>query len=136
MLFTATGFSFSSQSTHPAAKPSIAPQLPLGMWWLPLLSGFVTMNHCSGGNRCPAETCRVNPVAADDTKVPAEARVRYEGRTVEKFSCASHRRSNVAQRREATKAAVLKKKSASGYNPLSSERVRQIIAALDQLYPM
>jgi len=34
-----------------------------------------------------------------------------------------------------TKAAVLKKKSASGYDPLSSERVRQIIAALDQLYP-
>ena len=33
------------------------------------------------------------------------------------------------------KAAVLKKKSASGYDPLAPERVRQIIAALDQLYP-
>jgi endonuclease-3 len=33
------------------------------------------------------------------------------------------------------KAAVLKKKSASGYDPLAPERIRQIIAALDQLYP-
>jgi endonuclease-3 len=33
------------------------------------------------------------------------------------------------------KAAVLKKKSASGYDPLAPERVRQIIAGLDQLYP-
>ena len=31
--------------------------------------------------------------------------------------------------------AVLKKKSASGYDPLAPERVRQIIAGLDQLYP-
>jgi endonuclease III len=30
---------------------------------------------------------------------------------------------------------VLKKKSASGYDPLAPERVRQIISALDQLYP-
>jgi endonuclease III len=36
---------------------------------------------------------------------------------------------------KALKAAVLKKKSASGYDPLAPERVRQIIAALDQLYP-
>jgi endonuclease-3 len=33
------------------------------------------------------------------------------------------------------KAAALKKKSASGYDPLAPERVRQIIAGLDQLYP-
>src|SRR6266478_8491088 len=33
------------------------------------------------------------------------------------------------------KASDLKKKSASGYDPLAPERVRQIIAALDQLYP-
>ena len=33
------------------------------------------------------------------------------------------------------KAIVLKKKFASGYDPLAPERVRQIIAALDQLYP-
>ena len=37
--------------------------------------------------------------------------------------------------RKAPKAAVLKKKSASTYDPLAPERVRQIIAALDQLYP-
>src|SRR6202051_291933 len=36
---------------------------------------------------------------------------------------------------KAMKAVVLKKKSASGYDPLAPERVRQIIAALDQLYP-
>jgi hypothetical protein len=29
MLFTATSFSFSSQSTHPVATPSIAAGLPL-----------------------------------------------------------------------------------------------------------
>ena len=29
----------------------------------------------------------------------------------------------------------LKKKSASGYNPLAPERVRQIIAGLDEMYP-
>ncbi len=34
-----------------------------------------------------------------------------------------------------TKAVVLKKKSAPGYDPLAPGRVRQIIAALDQLYP-
>jgi len=33
------------------------------------------------------------------------------------------------------KAVVVKKKSVSGYDPLAPERVRQIIAALDQLYP-
>ncbi len=33
------------------------------------------------------------------------------------------------------KAVVLKKKSVSGYDPLAPERVRQIIAGLDQLYP-
>src|SRR6266404_1090849 len=33
------------------------------------------------------------------------------------------------------KTAILKKKFASGYDPLAPERVRQIIAALDQLYP-
>lgn len=33
------------------------------------------------------------------------------------------------------KVAVLKKKPASGYDPLNSERVRQIIAGLDQMYP-
>jgi endonuclease-3 len=33
------------------------------------------------------------------------------------------------------KPAALKKKVASGYDPLNPERVRQIIAALDQLYP-
>jgi endonuclease-3 len=45
---------------------------------------------------------------------------------------------NAAARRPAAhspKAAVLKKKSASGYDPLAPERVRQIIAGLDQLYP-
>jgi endonuclease-3 len=36
---------------------------------------------------------------------------------------------------KAPKASVLKKKSASGYDPLAPERVRQIIAGLDQLYP-
>jgi endonuclease III len=35
----------------------------------------------------------------------------------------------------APKAAALKKKSASAYDPLAPERVRQIIAGLDQLYP-
>jgi endonuclease-3 len=35
----------------------------------------------------------------------------------------------------APKAASPGKKSASGYNPLAPERVRQIIAGLDQLYP-
>src|ERR1039458_4060466 len=33
------------------------------------------------------------------------------------------------------KSAVLKKKSSSGYDPLNPERVRQIIAGLDQMYP-
>lgn len=33
------------------------------------------------------------------------------------------------------KAAVLKRKSSSGYDPLAPERVRQIIAGLDQMYP-
>jgi endonuclease III len=33
------------------------------------------------------------------------------------------------------KSALPKKKSASGYDPLSPERVRQIIAGLDQMYP-
>ena len=45
---------------------------------------------------------------------------------------------NAVSRRPAVnppKAAVLKKKSASGYDPLAPERVRQIIAGLDQLYP-
>jgi len=37
--------------------------------------------------------------------------------------------------RKAPKAVALKKKSASGYDPLAPERVRQIIAGLDQLYP-
>jgi endonuclease-3 len=36
---------------------------------------------------------------------------------------------------KAPKAAVLKKKSAAGYDPLAPERVRQIIAGLDQMYP-
>ncbi len=36
---------------------------------------------------------------------------------------------------KATRAVVLKKKSSSGYDPLAPERVRQIIATLDQLYP-
>ena len=36
---------------------------------------------------------------------------------------------------KAPKAVTLKKKSASGYDPLAPERVRQIIAGLDQLYP-
>lgn len=35
----------------------------------------------------------------------------------------------------AAKAAVVKKKSASGYDPLNPERVREIIAGLDRLYP-
>jgi endonuclease-3 len=35
----------------------------------------------------------------------------------------------------AIKNAVPKKKSASGYDPLAPERVRQIIAGLDQMYP-
>src|ERR1700690_1632524 len=34
-----------------------------------------------------------------------------------------------------SKSAVAKKKSASGYDPLNPERVREIIAGLDQLYP-
>ena len=37
--------------------------------------------------------------------------------------------------RKTTKAVVLKNKSASGYDPLAPERIHQIIAALDQLYP-
>jgi len=36
---------------------------------------------------------------------------------------------------KAPKAVALKKKSAFGYDPLAPERVRQIIAGLDQLYP-
>ena len=36
---------------------------------------------------------------------------------------------------KAPKAVALKKKSASAYDPLAPERVRQIIAGLDQLYP-
>jgi endonuclease-3 len=40
-----------------------------------------------------------------------------------------------AGKAKAPKAAILKKKSASGYDPLASERVRQIIAGLDHLYP-
>src|ERR1700688_418873 len=36
---------------------------------------------------------------------------------------------------KAPRAVVVKKKSASGYDPLAPERVRQIIAALDHLYP-
>ncbi len=36
---------------------------------------------------------------------------------------------------KAMKAVVLKRKSASGYDPLSPDRVRKIIAALDHLYP-
>src|ERR1039458_6643832 len=36
---------------------------------------------------------------------------------------------------KAPKVVALKKKSASGYDPLAPERVRQIIAGLDQLYP-
>ena len=36
---------------------------------------------------------------------------------------------------KSTKAAVLRKTSASGYDPLAPERVRQIIAGLDHLYP-
>jgi endonuclease-3 len=35
----------------------------------------------------------------------------------------------------AVKSAVPKKKSTSGYDPLAPERVRQIIAGLDQMYP-
>ena len=44
-------------------------------------------------------------------------------------------KSAAARPGKAPRAAVLKKKSASGYNPLAPERVRQIIATLDQLYP-
>jgi hypothetical protein len=40
-----------------------------------------------------------------------------------------------ATTRKAAKPAAPKKKSASGYDPLAPERVRQIIAELDQLYP-
>jgi len=40
-----------------------------------------------------------------------------------------------AKKAKPPKAAVGKKKSASGYDPLAPERVRQIIAGLDQLYP-
>ncbi|HMD17832.1 MAG TPA: endonuclease III [Terriglobales bacterium] len=40
-----------------------------------------------------------------------------------------------AKKAKPPKAAVGKKKSASGYGPLAPERVRQIIAGLDQLYP-
>ena len=34
-----------------------------------------------------------------------------------------------------SKSAVAKKKSPSGYNPLNPERIRQVIAGLDQMYP-
>ena len=40
-----------------------------------------------------------------------------------------------ANARKAAKAVVLQKKSTSGYDPLAPERVRQIIAGLDHLYP-
>ncbi len=38
-------------------------------------------------------------------------------------------------RKTSTKSAAPKKKSGSGYNPLAAERVRQIIAGLDRMYP-
>ena len=40
-----------------------------------------------------------------------------------------------AKKAKPPKITVAKKKSAAGYDPLAPERVRQIIAALDQLYP-
>jgi endonuclease-3 len=40
-----------------------------------------------------------------------------------------------AARAVAVKAAASRKKSASGYDPLNPERVRQIIAGLDEMYP-
>ena len=40
-----------------------------------------------------------------------------------------------AKKAKPPKVAVAKKKSASGYDPLAPERIRQIIAGLDQLYP-
>jgi hypothetical protein len=40
-------------------------------------SGFVTMIHYLGGDRCLAEICRVNRVGVDDRKVRAGQRVRH-----------------------------------------------------------
>ena len=99
------------------------------------------MNHYSGGNRCLAEICRVNPAAADDRKVRTGEGSALEGSAIieaqpsEDCGRARHRRSSVPETGNAMKAVVPKKKSASGYDPLAPERVRQIIAGLDQLYP-
>ena len=47
----------------------------------PHASGFVTMNHSSGGTECLAEMCRVSPAAADDRKVSGKAKVRFKRRS-------------------------------------------------------
>ena len=83
------------------------------------------MNHCSGGNRCLAEICLVNPAAADDRKVPNAAKgVRIEGIAIieaqQSEDCG--RASPTAERAtlntgKAMKAVAPKKKSASRYDP-------------------
>src|ERR1039458_10306863 len=77
MFFTATGcFSDLRVLTQSPAR-----QLQRGYFrlWLRLVCAFVTMNHLSGGPRWPAETCRVNRVAADGRKVRGAPRVRKQG---------------------------------------------------------
>src|ERR1035437_8586312 len=48
--------------------------------WLPRAHRFVTMNPYSGGKQCLAEMCRVSPAAADDRKVSATRKARFQRR--------------------------------------------------------
>ncbi len=58
-----------------------------------------------------------------------------QGRNAKNASARPNAGRAPANPRKTPKAVALKKKSASGYDPLATERVRQIIAGLDQLYP-
>jgi endonuclease III len=63
---------------------------------------------------------------------------RHEGATKTKAAPLKARKTKGVARnvpKTATKSALPKKKSTSGYDPLAPERVRRIIAGLDQMYP-
>ena len=54
---------------------------------------------------------------------------------IKRTRLSTHSKSKRATARPVARAAALKKKSFPGYDPLAPERLRQIIAGLDQMYP-
>src|ERR1035437_4276436 len=75
-----TGQSVSTKEYSPGRQPVNCSRVTLVEVWLPRAHRFVTMNHYSGGKQCLAETCRVSPAAADDRKVSATRKARFQRR--------------------------------------------------------